>query len=451
MRLDVLIDGHVAGELDLADHNSPSFRYTEEYLRRHAPTPLSTRIPVTDATVDDAWLAGWLRGLLPDNTRVLRNWCEDHAVDESYPLRLLGTPVGIDCAGAVQFCPPATTEKLLNAPGALDPLTDDEAQDWLRRLRANPAYRPQRWVADVGWSISGMQPKVAWRHLGDKWAVARGREPTSHIVKVTRIDYAHEALIEHLTMRTAARLGIPVAGTSVIEWDDVEAIAVRRFDRAGDTPAAPLARLHQEDLCQAAGFAPDQKYQHLGGPDLATCAALIRDPVSPVAGGDLQRFRDMLLYHWLIVNPDAHAKNYSLLLRGRERLLAPLYDSSTWLPYRYGDKVATLPLAMFPGTDRRLEALDTPEALAGLANALGLSTSETAERAEDIATRLPAALEATINEAPDHHQDVPEVEVLATELPERAEHCAAIAIEARCVTAKPREPAQVSDTPRLNL
>ncbi|MCY3804968.1 MAG: HipA domain-containing protein [bacterium] len=436
MRLDVLIDGHVAGELDLTDHDSPSFRYTEEYLRRTAPTPLSVRIPVTGETVDDPWLAGWLRGLLPDNSRVLRSWCEDNGVDESYPLRLLGTPVGVDCAGAVQFCPPATTESLIAAQGALDPLTDDEAHDWLRRLRANPAYRPRRWVADVGWSLSGMQPKVAWRRLGDKWAVARGREATSHILKVTRIDYAHEALIEHLTMRTAARLGIPAAATSIIEWDDVEAIAVRRYDRAGTTPTAPLVRLHQEDLCQAAGFAPDRKYQHLGGPDLAACAALIRDPVNPSADGDIQRFRDMLLYHWLIVNPDAHAKNYSLLLRGRERLLAPLYDSSTWLPYRYGDKVETLPLAMFPGADRHLEALDTPEALAALAAAVGVSASETAERAEDLAARLSAAIEATINEAPDHHQNVPEVEVFGTELPERAQHCAAIAIETRRMTPK---------------
>ena len=441
----------MAGELDLTNHNTPSFRYTEEYLGRTAPTPLSIRMPVTGATVDDSWLAGWLRGLLPDNSRVLRNWCEDNAVDESYPLRLLGTPVGIDCAGAVQFCPQAITESLISAPGALDPLTDEQAHDWLRRLRSNPAYRPQRWVADVGWSLSGMQPKVAWRRVGGKWAVARGREPTSHIVKVTRFDYAHEALIEHLTMRTAARLGIPAAGTSILEWDDVEAIAVRRFDRVRLTPESPLARLHQEDLCQAAGFAPDRKYQHLGGPDLAVCAALIRDPVSVVAGDDLQRFRDMLLYHWLIVNPDAHAKNYGLLLRGRERRLAPLYDSSTWLPYRYGDKVAKLPLAMFPGTDRRLEALDTPEALAALASALSMGASGTAERAEDLAARLPAAVEATINEAPDRHQDVPEVAIFATELPERAKHCAAIAIGTRHMTTRPRQPPQVSGTPDRNL
>lgn len=449
MRLDVLIDGHVAGNLDLTDHDSPSFRYTDEYLRRAAPTPLSTRIPVAAGSVNGPWLAGWLKGLLPDNSRVRDSWCEDNGVDERYPLRLLGTPVGVDCAGAVQFCPPAATESLIATRGALDPLTDDAAHDWLLRLRADPAYRPRRWVADVGWSLSGMQPKVAWRLVEGRWAVARGREPTSHVLKVTRIDYAHEALIEHLTMRTAARLGIPAADTSIIEWDDVEAIAVRRYDRARTGPTSPLIRLHQEDLCQAAGFAPDQKYQRHGGPNLAACAAVIRDPVDPSASGDIQRFRDMLLYHWIIVNPDAHAKNYSLLLRGRERRLAPLYDSSTWLPYRYGDEVTNLPLAMYPGADRHLKALDTPQALAGLAGALGVSTLETAERAEDLAARLPAAIEATINKAPDHHQDVPEVVIFATELPERAQHCAAVATEVRRIAARPARPPEISDLPRF--
>ena len=139
----------------------------------------------------------------------------------------------------------------------------------------------------------------------------------------------------------------------------------------------------------------------------------------------------MLLFHWLTVSTDAHATNYGLLLRGRGRLLAPLYDASMWLPYRYGDEVASVPLAMYPGTDRRLEALDAPQALVDLASALSMDVSGTAERAEDLAARLSAAVEATINEAPDRYQDVPEVGIFATEIPERAKLCAATATGTR--------------------
>ena len=435
----------MAGEVDLTDHDTPSFRYLDDYLRRQHPTPLSIRLPATtNDPVSAPWLADWLRGLLPDSSRVLRNWCETHDVDEEHPLHLLGTSVGADCAGAVQFCPPAATEDLLSGAGSLAALTDDEAHDWLRRLRSHPAYRPRRWIADVGWSLSGMQPKVAWRRVGDKWAVARGREPTSHIVKVTRLDYAHEALIEHLTLRTAVRLSIPAARTSIIEWDDVEAIVVSRFDRSRTTLASPLLRIHQEDFCQAAGLAPEETYQRSGGPDPARCAELLRDPVSATAASDLARFRDMLLFQWLIVNPDAHAKNYGLLLRGNARLLTPLYDASTWLPYQSGVDTEKLSLAMFTGPDRSVGASDTGAAIGRLAAALGLSAQETADRAEELAIRLPAAVEATVNEAPTHHQDVPEVAVFAEELPRRAAHCASIAQTALRALRDSTVPAQRS-------
>ena len=298
MRLDVLIEGRLAGEVDLTNHDIAGFRYRDEYLRGPSPTPLSIRLPtVSDAPVSAPWLANWLEGLLPESSRVRRDWCDTNGVDEDLPLHLLGTSVGADCAGAVQFCQPEATEELLSGTGSLVTLTDDEAR-WLRSLRANPAYRPQRWTTDVGWSLSGMQPKVAWRRVGEGWAVARGREPTSHIVKVTRLEYEHEALIEHLTLRTAARLGIPSARTSIIEWDDVEAIAVDRFDRSRHTSTSPLVRIHQEDFCQAAGAAAGEDEV----PTIRRSGSLLaaRAPSTTrwllAAAGDLARFRDMLLF-----------------------------------------------------------------------------------------------------------------------------------------------------------
>ncbi len=39
MRLDVLIEGHLGGVLDLTTHDAPSFRYLDDYLRRQQPTP----------------------------------------------------------------------------------------------------------------------------------------------------------------------------------------------------------------------------------------------------------------------------------------------------------------------------------------------------------------------------------------------------------------------------
>jgi serine/threonine-protein kinase HipA len=63
-----------------------------------------------------------------------------------------------------------------------------------------------------------------------------------------------------------------------------------------------------------------------GGPDVATCARLIRDFCS-VPAIDLADFIESLLFNFLVGNHDAHAKNYSLLLEGPRAIrLAPLYD-----------------------------------------------------------------------------------------------------------------------------
>jgi serine/threonine-protein kinase HipA len=43
-------------------------------------------------------------------------------------------------------------------------------------------------------------------------------------------------------------------------------------------------------------------------------------------GGSLERFGKAVIVNYLLLAPDAHAKNYSLLLVGSLVRLAPLYD-----------------------------------------------------------------------------------------------------------------------------
>jgi hypothetical protein len=49
------------------------------------------------------------------------------------------------------------------------------------------------------------------------------------------------------------------------------------------------------------------------------------------------RFAGALAFNWLIASTDAHAKNYGLLLAGRQIRLAPLYDIASILPYDSSD------------------------------------------------------------------------------------------------------------------
>jgi len=421
------MEGQIAGSLDLSDASRPVFAYDASYLDEPHATPLSTRYPLDDRPIGDVSLRNWLTGVLPDDERVLRSLCEDHDVSAADRLVLLGTPMGAECAGAVQFCPPDETARLVAGEGGLQELSDDEVIDWLRRLRNDPAYRPDLALVSAGFSLAGMQPKIALRLEDDRWHVPWGAEPSNRIIKVTRHGaYPHEAVMEHLTMRTAARMGITTARTKVMSVEDVEAIIITRYDRArlGDSS---LRRVHQEDFCQALGVSPDMKYQFQGGPTPEDIARLLRR-VDASGTVMLERFLDMLVFQWLIVGNDAHSKNYALLLSGDDCLPAPLYDACSWIPFRdRRESISQQRTAMKTGRNYRIRSADQPSAMGHTAKRLGLPEAATIERFESLAAAMPDALEDAINHLPGHMADLPIVVNYAIEQRRRANRCETIA------------------------
>ena len=77
-----------------------------------------------------------------------------------------------------------------------------------------------------------------------------------------------------------------------------------------------------------------------------------RSAYRPRAKPALGQFADALIWNWLIAGTDAHAKNYSVLLAGRQVRLAPLYDVASGLPYAVHEK--KLRFAMKIGGDYRV-------------------------------------------------------------------------------------------------
>ena len=427
MILDVLIEGNLAGRLDLARPNAPVFTYDSAYMSTESATPLSTLLPLTTSKASGARLRRWLEGLLPDNEQLLNSRLRAHGLHFYHRVKLLGTAMGEECAGAVQFCLPGRTEALLAGEGGLEPISDDAVFDWMANLRDDPDFRPDPYKAIGGFSLGGVQPKIALRRTGAGWAVPSGAEPSSHIVKVTRSDlYPHESLFEHIALATAARMGLAAAGTEVIRRDDVEGIVVARFDRLEGR--GTLVRVHQEDLCQALGYPPNLKYQHLGGPTPAEIASKLHEVDVPGSTRSVETFRDMLAFQWLIVGNDAHAKNYGLLLSGRHSRLAPLYDACSWIPYRRPtEEIKDLSIAMTIGTSYEVESADQPAAILDTAEKLQLPALACAERFQELASLMPDALDAAVQALPTAWQDPPIVSVYVTEQKQRAGICEQIA------------------------
>lgn len=118
-------------------------------------------------------------------------------------------------------------------------------------------------------------------------------------------------------------------------FEDIPTIVVRRYDRR-QRPDGTWQRLHQEDPSQALASPPRQKYQSLGGPGPGDIASAIRRHGGVTAQADVERFVQALIFNWLVVGTDAHAKNYSLMLVGQRSRLAPLYDIDSHLAYGRG-------------------------------------------------------------------------------------------------------------------
>src|SRR5262249_57395783 len=105
-------------------------------------------------------------------------------------------------------------------------------------------------------------------------------------------------------------------------------LLVQRYDRTN--VADRWRRLHQEDYCQALGKPPSAKYEGnrtgIPGPTLKDIFQLTRRHLPSI---DIVRLLDMVIFNVLTCNTDAHAKNYSIMIRGNGVSLAPTYDMSS--------------------------------------------------------------------------------------------------------------------------
>jgi serine/threonine-protein kinase HipA len=347
--LAVLLDDAVAGTITRLKQGRLRFDYDDDYRQTPAATPLSVSMPTSVRTHPDSAISPWLWGLLPDNDRVLARWARDFQVPTK-PFSLLATPIGHDCAGAVRFAPVGEALQVLAQPGTVTWLTEDEVAQRLRELRQDTtAWLGRDFTGQF--SLAGVQAKTALLLEDGRWGVPASSAATSHILKPAVQGLDDHDLNEHLCLDAAHRAGLVVARTHVATFGDESALVVDRYDRR--TVDGELVRIHQEDTCQALGKSPEKKYQNEGGPSAKDLADLFRAVMPPRAAEDaVSRFLDALIWNWLIAGTDAHAKNYSLLLRGGDVRLAPLYDIASALPY--GTHERELSFAMKIGGDYRV-------------------------------------------------------------------------------------------------
>ncbi|MDE0268326.1 MAG: HipA domain-containing protein [Acidimicrobiaceae bacterium] len=422
--LSVVMAGRFAG-VAAADGSAGAsrvgFEYDADYLASPDATPLSVSLQQGRHEV-----GVWLDGLLSDNHLVRERWQVEHRIPTTRAIDLLASPVGRDCAGAVQFCPEEDTEAMLARGGGVRELSQRRVAWMIDRLREDEAAWSHG-ETDAAFSLGGAQAKTALRYDGNRWWLPHDASPTTHILKPGVGRFPDTDIIEHISQRAAALVGIHSVDTECITVRGERALLVTRYDRR--PTASDYQRIHQEDICQALGVPVTRKYQEDGGPDVARVAGLLWSQSSDPET-DVRLFRDALIWNWIIAGPDAHAKNYGLLLDRNEVRLAPLYDICSVLPYRHlidppeVVPVSKLKLAMKIGRDYSIHKADYRAAWERTSDALGLPRQETLDRAEELARQTNSAVEQAIDELPQKLRSSRYVSLMAKEIEQRAPHCA---------------------------
>ena len=214
------------------------------------------------------------------------------------------------------------------------------------------------------------------RGIGGDWVV---KLPSLHYKSVPENEYSMMSLAGMVGIETPETRLMPIGQIAglppeVVDLIDVNALAVRRFDRTNG------GRVHMEDFAQALGLRPADKYdEHLGYTHLVHLDAKVCGEASAI------EFSKRLMFNAISGNGDMHLKNWSLLYSdGRTPKLSPAYDLLCTTVYIRNDR-----LALRLGSTTRWEGL-TLDDFAAVAEGAGVdatafvrAAAETAERFRD--------------------------------------------------------------------
>lgn len=300
------------------------FTYAAAYLASPNAAPISHSLPLRQESYDAAQAKPYFAGLLPEGN-ALAGLAASLGFATSDYLGLLAN-CGLDCVGDVVVNPGRFAKEKAYEPFDVKSLV----------ALQNTATPVQEVLNASKLSLAGTQDKVGLYHdtaqpEGVGWFRPLGGAASNYIVKLPNEKLPALLVIEQLTMMCASACGLNVAKTFLVN-PNKPLIAVERFDRAEQSGAvvdgypAPLRR-HQEDLAQAFGVLPEDKYAELPGGTVLTVSTFL-DEYSAAPALDKRAFLQLLLFNYAMGNCDNHLKNHSILYSKNWKMLrlAPAYD-----------------------------------------------------------------------------------------------------------------------------
>jgi serine/threonine-protein kinase HipA len=316
MSLPVFFEQRLVGTIDVTK-DGPSFLYDTGWIGLKGAFPISTTMPLQSERFPPEIFLSWAANLLPEHEQ-LRTLGQLLGMAAGDVVGLLSA-IGGDTAGALSIGQPGRTASVhwrpMAKPGELEALIE------------NLPNKPFLVGEDgVSMSLAGAQAKLPVAvDDGGCICVPMNGSPSTHILKPDSPRLIGSVQNEAFCFALAKRLRIPTPDFTTGKAGERSFLLATRYDRINIR--SRWRRLHQEDFCQALGKLPSAKYESNGtgirGPSLNDMFAVARQHLLPT---DIVRLLDMVVFSASVCNTDAHAKNYSLMIRCGGASLAPMYD-----------------------------------------------------------------------------------------------------------------------------
>lgn len=336
----VWMNGQRVGEWSVLAGGEHQFQYDAKWRESDAARVLSLSLPFTpgNAPLRGDAVRNYFDNLLPDSEAIRQRLRDRFNTGSSAALDLLAA-IGRDCVGAIQILAPVA------APAGFDridaePLDEAGVERAIASAVSGTSLLGQREDELFRISIAGAQEKTALLFIDGRWCRPRGATPTTHILKLplgrvgsVQADMHDSVENEWLCNQILGAFGLPVPRCEIGQAGARKLLVVERFDRALQTRANGnrwIARLPQEDFCQALGVPVARKYESDGGPGMHDILRLL--DASSRALEDKRNFIKAQMLFWMLAATDGHAKNFSLFHeRGGTYRLTPFYDVlSAW-------------------------------------------------------------------------------------------------------------------------
>lgn len=310
--------------------------YDPAWIESPAGRPLSLSLPFTprNEPIRGEKVEHYFDNLLPDAASIRSRIRAKFATGSIEAFDLLKA-IGRDCVGAIQLLPDGETPAGFDRIDA-EPLSERRVEELIAGSLSPARVMGQDDESDFRISLAGAQEKTALLFHDGQWCRPRGATPTTHILKLPlglighlQMDMQGSVENEWLCSRLMQSLGLDTARCEIVEFGARKVLAVERFDRRLQR-AGWIARLPQEDFCQALGLPSTMKYEGDGGPGMRDILRVLDASLDPL--GDKRAFLKAQMIFWLLAATDGHAKNFSIFIeRGGSHRLTPFYDIlSAW-------------------------------------------------------------------------------------------------------------------------